>query len=185
MKARTASEVIREHVQTIRWDGKGWSQATLGRRLTKQLGFEQLDRSTVAKIEVGQRRILADEVLGLAAALDVAPVHLMVPIEKAQMRVVPASKRTHSAGEVRAWICGQRPLGGIALDKDFYRDWRPAEEVARRETPGMANMVGHLNEVAEAYAASDRERFDQALAGVEKGLAFFQDLAGELPDREA
>src|SRR5438128_1706924 len=55
------------------------SQAELSKRLG-DLGVP-VSRQTLIEIEKGNRRVTLDEALAIAAAVGVAPVHLMVPFE--------------------------------------------------------------------------------------------------------
>jgi transcriptional regulator with XRE-family HTH domain len=182
MKAITPSEAVRSQMATIRNAKEpSWTAVALARRL-KELGLPHLDQSTIAKIESNRRQLKIDEMLGLAAALDVAPVHLLVPVKKAQVQVVPTTTRTHAAGEVRAWIRGDRPLGGVVLDRDFFLDWQPDEVRGRRDMPGMAELVVQLTELAEAYVERDRERFEQVAESAAKSVQWIRDeLAPKIP----
>ena len=55
------------------------SQQGLADRLN-QLGA-RVDRSVVAKVESGKRAVSLEDAFRFALALDVAPVHLLVPID--------------------------------------------------------------------------------------------------------
>ena len=89
------------------------TQQGLADRLN-QLG-SQIDRSAVAKIEAGATNARNSRELGLAEtfafalALDVAPVHLLVPIDSDEpIRLAPNLEA--SPYETRAWIRGAFPM---------------------------------------------------------------------------
>jgi transcriptional regulator with XRE-family HTH domain len=70
-------EVVGRRVKELRTD-RGWSAQRLGEELGKA-GLKW-DRSIVANLETGRRRVISiSELLTLAYVLDVALVHLLVP----------------------------------------------------------------------------------------------------------
>lgn len=99
---QTTAEQIRTH-RTHR----GMTQQDLADRLN-QLGA-RVDRTAVAKIEAGKRVITLSEAFTFALALDVAPVHLLVPTDSDEpIRLAPDLEA--SPNEVRAWIRGAMPM---------------------------------------------------------------------------
>jgi transcriptional regulator with XRE-family HTH domain len=62
----------------------GLTQEQLSRRLADDVGY-RLSRVAIAEIEAGRRRVTVDDWLALAAALNVAPVHLVVPFESERL----------------------------------------------------------------------------------------------------
>lgn len=114
---------------------RGWTAQALADRCAAA-GMPGLDRSTLAKIEAGRRqRIGVEELLTLAYVLDVAPVHLLVPIDEAgEYRVTPAGE-VFDFGVVRDWVRG---FDGLPeSDGRMYRSEVPAHEfgVPRESTP--------------------------------------------------
>lgn len=88
------------------------------------------DRYVVTNLERGRRQnVTVDELLALAYVLNVAPVHLLVPIddEDRPYAVVPASGAR--AGVVRQWIRGLVPLPSTDRRRFFSfvpeREWVP------------------------------------------------------------
>jgi transcriptional regulator with XRE-family HTH domain len=77
-KAITAGAVFAERLREAR-NARGWRQQDLADEMGK-LGMP-MDRTTIAKLEKGQREVRLDELVALAVALDVALVHLVLPIE--------------------------------------------------------------------------------------------------------
>lgn len=138
----TPREVIAERVRQARIR-HGWSARHLAQRLA-DLGMPSLDRSTLAKIEAGQRqRIGVDELLALATALSVSPISLLTPVDdNAPYQVTP--ERALWASWVRAWIRGYRPLP--FADRRMYFSEVPASEWVEHEPS------------EEELARRDRER---------------------------
>ena len=121
---------------------RSWSAAYLANRCAL-LGMPSLDRSAITNIETGRRkRIGVDELLVLAAALSVAPTHLLVPLTDEPYAIVPT--RTTNAGRAREWVRGNYPLrfptlpmepsrnpaaaGGEGHDVEMYLVVRPVKE---------------------------------------------------------
>jgi transcriptional regulator with XRE-family HTH domain len=100
--------VVAQRVKELR-RRKGWTAAQLGEALTKE--GVQWDRFAVASLESGKRQnVSLVEMLALALVLDVAPVHLIVPLDEVPYQIT--QRRTEPAIEVRAWVRGQLPLPG-------------------------------------------------------------------------
>ena len=83
----------------------------ISRERLAELGYGKISRSILAKIERGNRRVDIDDVLALAAALDVAPVHLFVPYDRDRMIEITPSVQV-PAHLVRRWVHGWSPLPG-------------------------------------------------------------------------
>jgi transcriptional regulator with XRE-family HTH domain len=106
-RAKSASEYVGGQVFTAR-KSKGWTQADLAARLV-ELGFTGWRQTKVAKIEVGAvARLPLDDVLALAAALDVQVAHLLAPDADAEIAIAPKLKL--SPADFRAWLRGFHPL---------------------------------------------------------------------------
>src|SRR5262245_255345 len=89
---------------------RGLTQQQLADRLGEILG-RRVDRVTISKLEAGGTRSDAsvEELFGLAIALNVGPVHLLVPLDDDEaVDVVP--ELTVPAPLMRDWIRGGRPL---------------------------------------------------------------------------
>src|SRR4051794_126131 len=87
----------------------GWTQQQLADRVT-ELG-RTTDRATIARTEKGTTLAALDFVMAIAAALKIAPVYLLVPLDDdAQMAI---TKELHvDALRARAWIRGWWLLPG-------------------------------------------------------------------------
>lgn len=134
----------------------GWSQAQLAARCA-ELGAPQLTRIVITDIETGRRdadgkrrrAVDADEWVILALALDVALIHLAVPLtEDEDTQLAPAVSAP--SGEVRLWARGQRPLPGVTGDRRIFYAFVPEREAARAEELGrLAAMSGPAAEVLD------------------------------------
>jgi transcriptional regulator with XRE-family HTH domain len=105
-------ETLARRVREAR-NRKGLTAQQLAERL--QSSGLSWDRGTVAKVETGRRQnISVVEWLALARALDVAPIHLLVPLDDERPYLVTPEERV-SAGRARQWIRGTKPLAGTDL----------------------------------------------------------------------
>ncbi len=114
--------------------GKGWDQQGLADAM-KRIGHP-INRATISKIEKGARGVggkhgrnpitrgetaprpvSLDEVIAFAAALDVAPIHLFLPIFN-EDDVLLAPKVRVDVETAYDWARGEQPLGE---DDRFYR----------------------------------------------------------------
>jgi transcriptional regulator with XRE-family HTH domain len=111
----SASEYVGGQVLKAR-KSKGWTQADLAARLV-ELGFTGWRQTKVAKIEKGAVvRIPVDDVLALAAALDVQVPHLLAP-DGAEIAIAPKLKL--SPADFRAWLRGLQSLSPGA-ERTFF-----------------------------------------------------------------
>jgi transcriptional regulator with XRE-family HTH domain len=115
MSASTAQafqpgQVLALRVKEAR-ERRGWSQGELAKRVSA-LGYS-LARPVINRIEQGGVRagnVSVEDLLALAAALGVPPVHLLVPLDDdAELAVTPGVPPL-PAREARAWIRGFLPL---------------------------------------------------------------------------
>ncbi|MCX5270986.1 helix-turn-helix domain-containing protein [Streptomyces virginiae] len=124
--------VIGERTRQLR-QRKGWTAAELGDRMS-DLGVKW-DRSIVANLENGRRKsVSVGELLGLAMALDVAPVHILIPPSGGRYK--PAPNAEYDAGAVREWVRGHGALPGT--DLRIFRSEAPEEEWSDSDLPERA-----------------------------------------------
>jgi transcriptional regulator with XRE-family HTH domain len=157
---------------------RGLSAAQLAERL-QQVGLDW-DRSIVANLENGRRASLGvDELLALALVLDVAPVHLLVPLEdELPYQVTPA--RVEPSGEVRDWIRGAEVLNGVDQRSFFSEvpehEWQQLTERTRIHRGGQLGTVRERR-LAELLAArpdlaalleTDRRTAEEALTRLKR-----------------
>ncbi len=92
------------------------SQRALVARLA-EIG-QKMNQAAIARIERGERKISLDEAIAIAAALDVAPVHMFLPIEGDE-RVSLARALEVDQVKARRWA-----RGNIPLDPANFRSYR-------------------------------------------------------------
>ncbi len=117
------TEVVAGRVRELR-KRKGWS----GARLAGELALVGLpwDRSIVANLENGRRAsVSVEELLALAYVLDVAPVHLLVPVEN-DVPYRPTPVWETDSARVREWVRGREPL--TSTDPRTYFSEVPTQE---------------------------------------------------------
>jgi transcriptional regulator with XRE-family HTH domain len=149
------SEVFRERLREVR-RLKGWTQQQLADVLT-DAGLK-LDATAVTRLERGTRGVALDEVVAIAAALGVSPLHLIVPLHNDELLNVDPQLST-DAVTARAWIRGQQPLRETDDDKWFYsqmpyNDWDSIEV-------GVAYRFESRQDYLAARAQLEHRRFRQ------------------------
>lgn len=112
-------EVVARRVREVR-ERRGLSGAKLAERLRAVgLGW---DRNVVANLENGRRASVdVAELLALAYVLDVAPIHLLVPIDDKTAAYQVTENLMAEVDQVRAWVRGFQGLAGTTL-RDFYSE---------------------------------------------------------------
>jgi len=145
------AQVFSRRVKEAR-ESLGWSQQQLVDEL-KRLGYP-MPRSSLTKIE-NEHSPRADarlrDVLALASALRVPPVHLLVPLEdEATIAVTPEVRL--GAPLARAWIRGQALLPQLPAPADLSQ--MPDSELLAYLRADLAHRVGKV-------AAFHREKIDE------------------------
>ena len=91
-----------------------------------------MDRVTIARIEKGKRKARIDELMALAACLDVAPLFLLAPAQlEAEVQLTP--RHVIESFELLAWARGDRPLKSTNATTYRYMapgswvTWKPDE----------------------------------------------------------
>lgn len=128
-----------------------WTQEDLAGRCAA-LGAPHLTTAVIYDIESGRRdadgrrrrQVSADDWIALALVLDVAPVHLAVPLDDDEPCQV-TEVVSESAGMVRQWVKGLHPLKGT--DRRFFYSYVPERELARAEQLAGLIDVGKLVEI--------------------------------------
>lgn len=167
------SDIVAERVQQVR-KRRGWTVKQLAERCA-EIGAEELTAQALYNIgngrrdEAGHRRrfVTVDEVVALALALDVAPVHLVIPPDAAdedEYRITPTS--VVSVRDVRAWFRGYYPVLGRSV-RDFHGEAPESEYGLMQLAPqartdpdeairGIDELM-QLLEDARARAVADKE----------------------------
>lgn len=139
-------DVIAQRVRETR-NRKGFTAEQLAVAL-KARGLEW-DRQTVTKLETGRRQnVSVVEWLTLSRALDVSPLHLLVPLEEVDFWVTPGEAMP--ASRVRSWVRGSDPLPGT--DERIFRS-----EVPLTELPSSGRLTSEGRGMADAIRARYRE----------------------------
>jgi len=102
-------EVVRQNVKILR-EERNLSLAALSRRLSELVG-RPIPTLGLSRIENGERRVDADDLVALAAALGVSPVTLLLPREDPGGPVPLAEHLTAPSWQVAwRWMHGEMPL---------------------------------------------------------------------------
>lgn len=174
-RARAIGEVLAEKVRTYR-ERLGLRQEDLAER-TAQLGHP-LSRVTLAKIEAGGSRAdnaTLDDVLVLAAALDVPPPLLFLPLGEAESIELAPGLIAHPH-VVLDWLAGEDDLRGSVPWPGHVEAWsRNVHPVRmfrglreRQDAAGLADAEarGFDKQQESDRAAEARHRFDRALVSL-------------------
>jgi transcriptional regulator with XRE-family HTH domain len=122
-------------------EARGLTQRELAQTVKKLGG--SLNQSAITRIERGDRKVTIDEMVALAAALDVAPVHLFLPIEgDAPVQLTP--KRTVDIEHARQWARGRRPLDPANVR--FYSYQSPGDLSVSMEGASQDDLAAALAE---------------------------------------
>ncbi len=108
-------------------------------------------------IENGRRQVSVDELLTLATALNVSPLHLIVPLGDVDVAI---GEKAYLTRDVRAWIRGARPLDDDDSTRTFldYIAEMPEPELREKIKSYLTKDLGRLdlefvNEVLEERAS--------------------------------
>lgn len=143
------AETVRHRVREVR-DRRGWKQRDLVAELAK-VGLK-LDPASLARIETGKRAVKVNELVALAAALEVSPMQLLLP-SVGSTEVVLTPEVTVSTRDARVWFRAFAPLPGQSdetMRAERGDDEGPAApelmaDVERR----LANVIQTLDEMQE------------------------------------
>ncbi len=115
MSEASAPPVARVFGDRVRQSRKAsaWTQGQLA-DATGEAG-QRIDRAGISRIEANTRAVQLGEALIIAAALGVAPDHLIAPLgSDERMRLGTSDGApTYTAGQVTAWLRGDAPLPGM------------------------------------------------------------------------
>jgi transcriptional regulator with XRE-family HTH domain len=140
-EAWSPTATVAKRVREVR-ERRGLTAAQLAERLAEQ--GVPWERSTVAKLENGKRQNLTlTEWLALAVVLNVAPVHLLLPIEADEDSYQITPERTNGVDHTRGWIRGHWPLPGANLIQ--YQGEMPEAEQGRIHLPPAKDKTDRIN----------------------------------------
>lgn len=157
------SRHVVENIRRLR-EGKGWSYPRLSEEMTR--AGRPILSTGLHRLENGKRRIDVDDLTGLALALDVSPITLLMPFTaRGTAELTP--EVTADALDAWDWMRGLRPL-----------PWS-IEQMAERLAPLPAGVTDEGPDVAvEDYVAA---RF--RLTAVPMGARIGELRGAELEER--
>ena len=153
----------------------------------------RLARSTIAKIESQVRGVSLNELVTLAAVLNVSPANLMLPVDDDRAPVRLVGDRSEPTWLVRSWLYGTGPLPGaddreyleVAPHAEFRRGiaWRHPAVMAIREleTYVRAAVAGSENRLERGPLA---EALGRATAQLTQEVERLQEWALEAPEQQ-
>ena len=155
----TPDQAVRRLIARYRL-ARGMNQTDLAREVTK-LGAS-MRQTTVSKIEDGTRKVGVDELLAIAAALDVSPIMLMIPVDQEDDYEVAAG-HLHYPWFVYEWFVGTHGLTrepGVATALDYYAPVRSAQvRCSQLELQGRQDSPEYRTATQELVdAAGDMNR---------------------------
>lgn len=127
------TQVVARRVAELR-ARRGISAQKLADRCA-EYGMPELNRSVITNLENNRRQqVSVDEVLALALALGVAPLHLLIPTDDAA-RVAITPNSDVDAAYARQWVIGERPLldGDTSYHTEVPDGWHERAQQQRRE----------------------------------------------------
>jgi len=160
-KAMKVGEAIGKQVGRAR-HRRGWTQRRLSEAVTEHGG--RLTRGAVAKIENGERGVSVDEWLLLAAALNVPPPLLLVPLGGEEVVEITPRSRIHPHLALD-WVTGDEAL--VATDRKVIGrgEWLAGSEPLRlwRNLRVLQNdLTSVVGWISRAEYAGDAERVREA-----------------------
>lgn len=116
---KRVSEIVGTQVHVHR-NRRGWTQRELEAAVASHGGT--LSRGALAKIESGVRRVSMDEWLLLAAALNVPPPLLLVPLGSSDLVEITSSSVIHPHLALD-WLVGDQPLASTGQRLIGIQEW--------------------------------------------------------------
>jgi transcriptional regulator with XRE-family HTH domain len=164
---QSPNAILTRQLKELR-ERRGMTQQQLADRLG-ELGVDpQPARATIARTELGERNVSLDETMAYAAALDVSPARLILPVTK----VVPVAitpKRVVNPGVARRWLRGQVALPG--QDARTFSTDVSDEEWEALENNTLQFILHRTQELIDATVADDREAMADAVDALSDELA--------------
>jgi transcriptional regulator with XRE-family HTH domain len=171
--AGTPEGRVAERISELR-DERGLSQGDLA-QLCHEAGFP-FSVDAIQRLERGQRRVNVNTLVGLACALNVSPLVLILPTEGGD-GVELTSSVTAPGGEVYEWFVGARPAP--TSERTYDPRFEPPPELSDEERVAVWSRfrmrlpyatrtfrtirVDEINKdnVVELFRDSNREREDR------------------------
>jgi transcriptional regulator with XRE-family HTH domain len=150
--AQNPWEVFGDRVREAR-DGRGWTQQQLADRMTER-GYP-IDRTMVLRVEKGRKHVSLREVFAFAVALDVDPLHLIIPLED-DAPVAITERVTLPAVTARKWIRGELLVPFVSGDlRQLPRSelralvWQEVTRGMRTVTLALRTPGGELDQLVD------------------------------------
>jgi len=133
MQPESPTQIVARRVAALR-ARRGLSAQKLADRCA-DYGMPDLNRSVITNLENNRRQtVTIDELLTLALALGVAPLHLLIPTnDDARVAITPNSDV--DAANARQWVIGEQPLVNdeASYHTEVPHGWRQRAQRQRRE----------------------------------------------------
>lgn len=180
-KPQMPAEVLAKKVLELR-NRRGWTQDELAKRMTK-LGVAW-GRTTIAKVEHGDRQVTVDELICLARALNTQPAALLT--DDVEQLLTPTTRVSPQA--FWQWMTGHQPIRHVTRTPSKQRKTRfaaldelPYEptfvEIAELRLPGIRNVLDWASQVQNLAASPATTEDDELLV--------LDDVAEQLKTLEA
>jgi transcriptional regulator with XRE-family HTH domain len=150
----TMSATVRRRVRELR-HRKGWTVLQLAQQC-EELGLDRLTVDVITSLELGAERsarrrksVTVDELVGLALALGVSPVHLMVDDEQEPWTVGKVD-----VPDPLFWFAGMRPEP--VWDTQFWGETHPDRLMLAAFTMARQRIVAVLREAMDELVGPDR-----------------------------
>lgn len=181
-KGKSARDVLAANLAAVR-QRVGMSSAQELADKVKELGG-RLDRAAIAKIESKARNVSLDEALLLAAALDVAPVHLLFPLDDAELVEIAPKLDPVNAADARSWLRGSTPLP-TTNEKTYRTAWTPQSEWAKRNARLVeADAASEAAERRLRVAKAKLQAISEDLGKLDPLTHDFGGLASKVTERD-
>lgn len=172
-------EVLRRNIRALR-NRAGLNQALVVERM-RSLGYSSWHRQTMGNIERGDRRVLAEEIFGLAHALDTTIAALMNPIPDDKIVEFP------SGAAVSVWSVQELVVPGLNVGQVAWVGGGAEPEFYLVEATGMAEAALRRQEIerrsrtAPASKAPAQQPIVAAIVTSAKGVLITRRQDGKPP----
>jgi transcriptional regulator with XRE-family HTH domain len=158
-------KTVAENVRRIRDEVRGWSTYELSRKLSE--AGRPIAPSALAKLERGERRVDAGDLVALAVALEVNPSALLFPPTIAEDVEITGGGRL-AGGIVWEWADGERPLKLPSNDdgtahNTFQADARPPGRRSFLAGPVRMQATAELRSAVQSLKDRHREQTGKEL----------------------
>lgn len=160
--AKRPSEVLGKRIEDVR-KLRGLTQ----KELSAKLGMH---RETITAIESGVRQVKVDELMEIAAFLNVSPMHLVIPL--GDQDVVAVGGTAWPANLMRAWIRGRLPLS-------FEKDARTFFDFI------ATSPDSEIESLAKAFVTAGRDQITLAFTDQEWLQQRVEDVSWEIKEGES